>query len=89
MHKFLGKVVVVEHLPYVTSSSIHIPETVRGISGPVKAVVLAVGAKSEHINDLKKHDLVIVPQQLGNRMTIDSIPAIIYDDEDILARVDP
>lgn len=84
--KFLGKIIVVEHKKQLVSDTIAIPDTVRTISGPIEGVVVGIGNKSEHINDISIGDTVLVPVQLGSRSRVPTMPdAIVYDDEDVIA----
>jgi co-chaperonin GroES (HSP10) len=88
---FLGDVVIVKHLEQqsLKSSLIHIPETVANNKlGGVPAVVVAIGSKFRHKEYIQVGDWVIVPYQFGTRnMLKDSPDAIVYDGEDILARL--
>lgn len=84
--KALGKIVIVKHLDSKPQSSLlEIPETASGTRiGPVKATVVGIGTKSEHRHDLLPGYTVLVPFHLGTRIQ-DGL--IIYDDEDVLAKI--
>lgn len=87
--RFLGDVVIVEHIgKNIESSILYIPDDAKSKAGGIRARVIAIGEKFPFRDELSIGDVVIVPEQLGSRGRVPEIPqAIVYDGEDVLAKV--
>ena len=87
INRLLKDVIGVKHISKpITSSILHVPETVSQNSiANVEAVVVLIGEKFRFKDDVKIGSIVLVPNHFGTRMEND---LIIYDGEDILAIVE-
>lgn len=89
----LNDTVIVEHLDDIPESSIlEIPSSVnKPATRTVSAKVIDVAPKSSWFSEIAKGDTVLVPHHLGTRLPVEQSNGkqwIVYDDEDILAKVE-
>ena len=91
----LGDILIVEYIekPMTHSGLIELPESAQEHVHcvPVKARIASVGSKFRFRNDILPGDTVIVPFHLGTRLPKEHSSdkqLIVYDGEDVLAKVE-
>ena len=93
----LGDVLIVEHIekPMQHNGLIQLPESVQEHVHciPVRAKIISIGSKFRHRSDILPGDIVVVPFHLGTRLPREDVSKsspqyIVYDGEDVLAKIE-